>query len=105
MGIEALNCQCCGAPLKIADSTCECEYCGRINIIGGNAGKYINQLNKANRLRQQCEFDHAYNIYDIILSEIFSGLRLCANTESSTFRIPFRANFSQHFTELKTLAF
>lgn len=69
MGIEALNCQCCGAPLKIADSTCECEYCGRINIIGGNAGKYINQLNKANRLRQQCEFDHAYNIYDIILSE------------------------------------
>ncbi len=69
MSIEALNCQCCGAPLKIVSSTCECEYCGSINIIGGEVGKYITQLNRANKLRQQCEFDHAYNIYDIILSE------------------------------------
>ena len=69
MGIESLNCQCCGAPLKIVSSTCECEYCGNINIIGGDAGKYINQLNRANKLRQQCEFDHAYSVYDIILSE------------------------------------
>ena len=69
MGIEALNCQYCGAPLKIASSVCECDYCGRVNIIGGNAGNYINQLNRANRLRQQYEFDQAYSIYDMILSE------------------------------------
>ncbi|MCR5847671.1 MAG: toll/interleukin-1 receptor domain-containing protein [Lachnospiraceae bacterium] len=69
MGIESLNCQCCGAPLKIVSSTCECEYCGNINIIGGDAGKYINQLNRANKLRQQCEFDSAYSMYDAILSE------------------------------------
>ena len=69
MSIEALNCQCCGAPLNITDTICECEYCGGINIIGGNAGKYISQLNRANKLRQECEFDHAYTTYDIILSE------------------------------------
>ena len=69
MSIEVLNCQRCGAPLKIVSSTCECDYCGSINIIGGDAGKYINQLNRANKLRQQCEFDHAYTVYDIILSE------------------------------------
>ena len=69
MSIEALNCQCCGAPLKITDSVCECEYCSSINIVGGAAGKYITQLNRANKLRQQCDFDPAYNIYDSILSE------------------------------------
>ncbi|MCR4649297.1 MAG: toll/interleukin-1 receptor domain-containing protein [Lachnospiraceae bacterium] len=69
MSIEALNCQCCGAPLKIAGSLCECEYCSSINVIGGAAGKYIAQLNRANKLRQQCEFDPAYNIYENILSE------------------------------------
>ncbi len=69
MSIEALNCQCCGAPLKIAGSVCECEYCSSINIIGGDAGKYISQLNRANKLRQKCEFDSAYTIYDTILSE------------------------------------
>ncbi len=69
MSIEVLNCQCCGAPLKITGSVCECEYCSSINIIGGAAANYINQLNRANKLRQQCEFDPAYNIYDTILSE------------------------------------
>ncbi len=69
MSIESLNCQCCGAPLKIGGSICECEYCGTVNFIGGEAGKYINQLNRANKLRQQCEFDRAYTIYDDILSE------------------------------------
>ena len=69
MSVEALNCQCCGAPLKIESSTCKCDYCGSINIIGGDIGKYIDQLNRANKLRQQCEFDQAYSIYDDILSE------------------------------------
>ena len=69
MSIEALNCQCCGAPLKVTSSICECEYCSTMNFIGGDACKYINKLNRANKLRQQCEFDRAYVIYDDILSE------------------------------------
>ncbi len=69
MSIEALNCQCCGAPLKVGSSICECDYCSTINIICGETGQYINQLNRANKLRQQCEFDRAYTIYDDILSE------------------------------------
>ena len=69
MSIEALNCQCCGAPLKIENSICECEYCSTINFINGDAGKYITQLNRANKLRQQCEFDRAFTIYDDILAE------------------------------------
>ena len=69
MNIEALNCQCCGAPLKIDNSICECDYCGTVNFISGDAGKYIDKLNRANKLRQECEFDRAYKIYDDILSE------------------------------------
>lgn len=69
MGIDALNCKCCGATLKAGSSTCECEYCGAINIVTGDTGKFINQLNRANKLRQDKEFDRALKIYDEILSE------------------------------------
>ena len=69
MDIEVLNCQRCGAPLKIKSSLCECDYCSSINLIGGEAGKYINQLNRANKLRQECEFDRAFAVYDDILAE------------------------------------
>ena len=69
MSIEALNCQCCGATLKVAGSICECEYCGSTNIICGETGNYINLLNRANSLRQQCEFDRAFRVYDEILAQ------------------------------------
>ena len=44
MSVEALNCQCCGAALKVSGSICECEYCGATNIICGDTGKFINLL-------------------------------------------------------------
>lgn len=67
MNVEALSCQCCGAPLKMGNSVCTCEYCGQTNIVSGETGKYIDLLNRANELRQKCEFDRAFRIYEDIL--------------------------------------
>lgn len=69
MNVEALNCQCCGASLKLGNSVCTCEYCGTTNIVSGSTGKYIDLLNRANKLRQECEFDRAFRVYDEILAE------------------------------------
>lgn len=69
MNVEALSCQCCGAPLKLGNSVCECDYCGSTNIVSGSTGKYIDLLNRANKLRQRCEFDRAFRVYDEILAE------------------------------------
>ena len=68
MSVESLNCQCCGAPLNVAGTVCLCDYCGSTNIVCGDSGKYINQLNRANKLRQNCEFDRAFRVYDEILA-------------------------------------
>ncbi|MBO4309951.1 MAG: toll/interleukin-1 receptor domain-containing protein [Lachnospiraceae bacterium] len=68
MEVTALNCQCCGGVLKVTSSVCVCEYCGGTNIICGGTGKYIDMLNRANSLRQRCDFDRAYEIYDEILT-------------------------------------
>ncbi|MBP5530017.1 MAG: toll/interleukin-1 receptor domain-containing protein [Lachnospiraceae bacterium] len=67
MKIEAINCQSCGGVLKVNSSVCTCEFCGVTNIICGETGNYINALNRANKLRQQCEFDRAFEIYEEIL--------------------------------------
>ena len=67
MRAEVINCQSCGGALKVNSSVCVCEYCGVTNIICGETGKYIDALNRANRLRQQCEFDSAFEIYEQIL--------------------------------------
>ncbi len=69
MAVESLNCKCCGGILKTGASICECEFCGAINVVTGESGKYINQLNRANKLRQQKDFDRAIKIYDDILAE------------------------------------
>ena len=69
MEIEALNCRCCGGILKVRSNLCVCEYCGATNFISDVANKYINQLNRANKLRQEREFDNAARIYDNILAE------------------------------------
>ena len=69
MGSEVLLCKSCGGTLKMGLSVCECEYCGSINIFTGNTGKFINQLNRANKLRQDKDFDRAIKIYDDILAE------------------------------------
>lgn len=67
MQVEALRCQSCGGAIRPVSSVCECEYCGVTNIICGDTGKYIDLLNKANSLRQRCEFDKAFRVYDEIL--------------------------------------
>ena len=67
MQVESLNCQSCGGALNVKSSVCVCEYCGVTNIISGETGKYIDLLNRANYLRQHCEFDRAFRIYDEIL--------------------------------------
>ena len=69
MGIESLNCRCCGGVLNVKSSLCVCKYCGTTNFISDVASKYVNQLNRANKLRQEREFDNAARIYDTILLE------------------------------------
>ena len=69
MSIEALNCRCCGGVLNVNSSLCVCDYCGTTNFVSSTASKYVNQLNRANKLRQEREFDKAARIYDIILGE------------------------------------
>ena len=69
MKTEALNCRCCGGVLDVKSALTVCEYCGATNFISDTADKYINQLNRANKLRQQKEYDNAIRIYDNILSE------------------------------------
>ena len=66
---EALNCRCCGGVLNVKSSLCVCDYCGATNFISDVASKYTNQLNRANKLRQEREFDNAARIYDVILKE------------------------------------
>ena len=69
MKTEALNCRCCGGVLNVQSALAVCEYCGATNFVSDTAGKYITQLNRANKLRQQKEYDNAIRIYDNILSE------------------------------------
>ncbi|MBP5275601.1 MAG: TIR domain-containing protein [Lachnospiraceae bacterium] len=46
-----------------------CKFCGATNFFSANSSKYANQLNRANKLRQEKEFDNAARIYDTILDE------------------------------------
>jgi hypothetical protein len=66
---ETLNCRCCGGVLDVKGSLCVCKFCGATNFISLVASKNINQLNRANKLRQEREFDNAARIYDVILVE------------------------------------
>ena len=66
---ENLNCRCCGGILDTNSNLCVCKYCGTTNFVSNVASKYITQLNRANKLRQECEFDNAARIYDTILEE------------------------------------
>ena len=51
--------------------------------MSGETGKYIDLLNRANTLRQQCEFDRAFRIYEDILDrnppfvDILWAMTLC----------------------------
>ena len=69
MGIESLNCRCCGGALDTFSNLTVCKHCGATNFISDVTNKYVNQLNHANKLRQESEFDNAAGIYDNILAE------------------------------------
>ena len=69
MGNEFLNCRCCGGVLDTFSNLTVCEHCGATNFISDVANKKIFQLNRANKLRQESEFDNAARIYDNILEE------------------------------------
>ena len=69
MQSDTLNCRCCGGTLNYTSNICICKHCGAANFISDIANKNIIQLNRANKLRQESEFDNAARIYDNILSE------------------------------------
>ena len=69
MEMEYLNCRCCGGVLDTFSNLTVCEHCGATNFISDVANKKIFQLNRANKLRQESEFDNAARIYDNILEE------------------------------------
>ena len=46
-----------------------CKHCGATNFISDVANRKVFQLNRANKLRQEREFDNAARIYDNILIE------------------------------------
>ena len=66
---ETLNCRCCGAALETYSNLVVCKHCLATNFISDVANKNIIQLNRANKLRQESEFDNAARIYDNILEE------------------------------------
>ena len=69
MQSEMLNCRCCGGALDQFSNLCVCRHCGASNFISDVANRNIIQLNRANKLRQESEFDNAARIYDKIIEE------------------------------------
>lgn len=70
-----IKCKMCGGDLHPEEntSTCECDFCGTIQIIPIDDGeKKTNLFNRANRLRMNAEFDKASAIYDSIVIRRFS---------------------------------
>ena len=84
--MSIFKCKMCGGDLIVHErsTVCECEYCGSTQTIPVlNSEKKINLFNRANRLRQNSEFDKAATIYASIIAEFpreaeaFWGLCLC----------------------------
>ena len=69
MEMEYLNCRCCGGSLDTFSNLTVCKHCGATNFISDVANRKVFQLNRANKLRQEREFDNAARIYDNILIE------------------------------------
>ncbi|MBP5529040.1 MAG: TIR domain-containing protein [Lachnospiraceae bacterium] len=67
--MEYLNCRCCGGALDTFSNLSVCKHCGATNFISDVANRKVFQLNRANKLRQEREFDNAARIYDNILEE------------------------------------
>lgn len=81
-----LRCKMCGGDLTIekGKTIAVCEYCGtRQTVPTADSDKKIQLFSRANRLRYNCEFDQAANLYESIISEFpneaeaYWGLVLC----------------------------
>ena len=66
-----LQCEmCCGEVDVMPDkSVCVCKYCGSTFTIPKELEKKGNLFNRANYLRQSCNFDKAIDVYESILTE------------------------------------
>lgn len=84
--MSVLKCKMCGGDLQIEEnsSICTCIYCKTKQTVPNTENEKKNNLfNRANKLRNDCEFDKAYGIYESIISEYsneaeaYWGLVLC----------------------------
>lgn len=80
------RCKSCGGDLDVKDgvSVVECEYCGNKQTLPKVTDENLQALfNRANFLRQKCEFDKAEKLYEKILeqddkeAEAYWGVILC----------------------------
>ena len=81
-----IKCKMCGGDLNVTEgmTVAECEYCGtRQTVPSADSEKKTSLFLRANKLRFDCDFDRAANIYDSIITdfpaepEAYWGLVLC----------------------------
>ena len=81
-----IKCKMCGGDLEITEgvTVAECEYCGtKQTVPSADSEKKTSLFLRANKLRFDCDFDRAANIYDSIITdfpaepEAYWGLVLC----------------------------
>ena len=78
-----IRCKACGAPLEFAQGqkVCTCKYCQSVNTLAIPENSQL--YNRANELRNLCEFDRAIQIYEQMIeqdpqdAESYFGLVLC----------------------------
>ena len=78
-----IRCKACGAPLEFAqgEKVCTCKYCQSVNTLAIPENGQL--YNRANELRNLCEFDRAIQIYEQMIeqdpqdAESYFGLVLC----------------------------
>ena len=84
--MTVLKCKMCGGDLEFTEgsSVVECEYCGSKQTVSTSGdAQLLNLLNRANHIRQNCDFDKAIEIYERILqnndsdAEVYWALALC----------------------------
>lgn len=84
--MAVLKCKMCGGNLDVQEgmTICECEYCGSMQTVPRvDDEKKITLFARANRLREACEFDKAFGVYESIVTEFqdeaeaYWGLVLC----------------------------
>jgi len=70
--MAVFRCKSCGGDLDVHEgvSVVECEYCGNKQTLPKVTDENLQALfNRANFLRQKCEFDKAEKLYEKILEQ------------------------------------